>query len=441
MTGVLTITAIGLLLGNAFFVMAEYGLVGARRSRIESSAKKGNLTDALVLKAMDQINRYVALIQICITVIGIVVGATIEPAMTESLNKLFPDFIPGAVITVCSYIIMTFALVVFGELVPKYIALSYPELVARLVVRVLKILVILLSPLIWVFEKSGQAILNLLAKMGLANKPEDPSLMRDELFFMLRSGEESGHLEEHHTDIITKSLRLDRLDAEDAMIHRLDIRWISINASQEEIIDKIKTLSHTRIPVCNDDIDEIVGIVYLQDIVRAMAEGKPINLEALSREPIFVPENLTLDRLVNLMREMKTQIVIVQDEYGGTNGLVTLEDVVEEIFGDLDDAVEGERPAIEKTGNYRLSIRPDVRYDELLDYLDLEPQDSEPWTTESAISILIEKLDRTPKMNDSIEIPLGRLRVEAVARQRVTRIGVYLKRENLIEDETDTKRA
>ncbi len=437
MNGVLTITAIGLLLGNAFFVMAEYGLVGARRSRIESSAKKGIVVDQLVLNAMDQINKYVALIQICITVIGIVVGATIEPAMTESLSALFPDFVHPVVITICSYIIMTFALVVFGELVPKYIALSYPELVARLVVRVLKILVLILSPLIWIFEKTGQTILNGLAKLGLGNKPEDPSLMRDELFFMLRSGEESGHLDENHTDIVTKSLRLDRLDAEDAMIHRLDIRWLSITSTQEEILEKIKTLSHTRIPVCNNDIDEVIGIVYLQDIIKSMAEGKPIDLETLAREPIFVPENLTLDRLVNLMREMKTQIVIVQDEYGGTNGLVTLEDVVEEIFGDLDDAVEGERPAIEQTGTHRLSIRPDVRYDELLDFLDQDPDGNEKWTTEPIIAILIDELDRTPKMNDTMELPIGRLRVEAVARQRVTRIGIYLKRDSMA-DSPDT---
>ena len=137
------------------------------------------------------------------------------------------------------------------------------------------------------------------------------------------------------------------------------------------------------------------------------------------------------------MREMKTQIVIVQDEYGGTNGLVTLEDVVEEIFGDLDDAVEGERPAIEQTGTHRLSIRPDVRYDELLDFLDQDPDGNEKWTTEPIIAILIDELDRTPKMNDTMELPIGRLRVEAVARQRVTRIGIYLKRDSMA-DSSDT---
>lgn len=423
----LTLTGVGLLVANGFFVMAEYGLVGARRSRIESSARKGNRIDGLVLKALDTINKFVAGIQICITLIGILVGALVEPKLSEGLQTLFPDVVPDLVGTVVSYIVMVFALVVFGELIPKYIALSYPENVARFVIRILQITVIILSPLIWLFEKTGQGALNLLSKMGLGNKPEDPNLVRDELFFMLRSSGETGDLDESHSDMVAKTLKLDRLDVEDAMVHRLDIQWLPVTCHRDDVIERLKEIPHSRIPVCEDDLDDVIGIVYVQDIIRSFGE-EDFDLKRLAREPIFVPENLTLDRLVNLMREEKSQIVIVQDEYGGTSGIVTLEDVVEEIFGDLDDALEGERPSIERTGRNRLSVRPDVRYDELLDFLNLEESETEDWTTESVSSILIEKLDRTPKMGDTVDLPIGRLRVDAVAQRRVTRVGVYLRR-------------
>ena len=324
-------------------------------------------------------------------------------------------------------VLIVYPLVVFGELVPKYIALSYPESVARFVVRILRISVTILSPLIWLLEKTGQGVLTLLTKIGLNNQAEDSSLVRDELFFMLRSSGETGDLDENHSDMVAKTLKLDRLDAEDSMVHRLDIQWLPVTCNRDEVLERIREIPHSRIPVCEDDLDEVVGIVYLQDIVRALDEPE-FDLAKLTREPVFIPENLTLDRLVNLMREEKTQIVIVQDEYGGTSGIVTLEDVVEEIFGDLDDALESERPAIERTGRNRLSVRPDVRYDELLDFLNLEETDQEDWTTESVISILIEKLDRTPKMGDTVDLPIGRLRVDAIAQRRVTRVGVYLRR-------------
>lgn len=420
-------TGVGLLVLNGFFVMAEYGLVGARRGRIEASARKGNARDAQVLKALDRINDYVALTQICVTVIGIIIGSVVEEPLTLAIEKVVPPVVPHGVLAVVSIIAIVYPLVVLGELVPKYVALGYPESVARFVISVLRIMVTVFKPLIWFFEKSGSVCLAALRKVGLKETANDPNMVRDELFFILRAGEESGDLDESHSDMVAKALKLDKLDAEDAMIHRLDIKWLPVACSREEVIERLKDVPHSRIPVCKEDLDEVVGIVYLQDLVKAFAMDEPFDLASLARPPIFVPENLTLDRLVNLMREMKSQIVIVQDEYGGTSGLVTLEDVVEEIFGDLEDALEGERPAIERTGRNRLSVRPDVRYDELLDFLDLDEQDEESWTTEPVVGIMIDELGRTPKMGDTVDLPIGRLRVDAVAQRRVTRIGVYLR--------------
>jgi CBS domain containing-hemolysin-like protein len=176
--------------------------------------------------------------------------------------------------------------------------------------------------------------------------------------------------------------------------------------------------------VCDKDIDEVVGIVYVQDIV-AHWEDPKFSLSKIMRAPEFVPENLTLDKMVARMREAKTQIVIVKDEYGGTSGLVTLEDIVEEIIGDMEDRLESERPSIEQTNELRITARADVRYDELLGFLKLDLNGGE-FTTQTLASLIIDEIGRLPKIGDSVKLPIGTLKVENLARHRITRVTVNL---------------
>jgi putative hemolysin len=182
-------------------------------------------------------------------------------------------------------------------------------------------------------------------------------------------------------------------------------------------------LPHSRVPVCDGDVDEVVGIVYVQDVLKNLGR-EDVTLEVIARPAEFVPETLTLDRVVQRMREAKTQILIVRDEYGGTSGLLTLEDVVEEIFGELEDSLEGERPPIERVGSQRVTARADVRYDELMDFLDHEVEPESPWTTETLAEIVVSELGRVPRIGDSVQTPVGLMRVENMARRRVTRISV-----------------
>jgi CBS domain containing-hemolysin-like protein len=163
-------------------------------------------------------------------------------------------------------------------------------------------------------------------------------------------------------------------------------------------------------------------VLYLQDLIRSATED--FSLESLARPIEFVPENLTLNKIVDLMREARTQLVLVVDEYGGTSGLITLEDVIEEIFGDMEDQLESDRPPIERVTQNRISARADVRFDELLDFLDVDPAEDE--NTETLATLLINSLERMPKLGDSVEIEIGTLMVENMARQRITRVRVLL---------------
>jgi CBS domain containing-hemolysin-like protein len=180
--------------------------------------------------------------------------------------------------------------------------------------------------------------------------------------------------------------------------------------------------------VCRGDIDDLVGIAYLHDIVKNLRR-EDFSLEKLLRPAIAVPENLTMEKIIAQMRDSKTQILIVMDEYGGTSGLITLEDVVEEVFGELEDRIESDRPPIELLPGGRISARSDVRYDEMVSFLHLDIDTGD--NTDTLATIIVNDLERVPRPGDSVQTPLGTLRVENMARRRVTRVSLQLRPEIL----------
>ena len=410
-----------LLLGHVFFVAAEYGLVGARRSKIEALARKGNRNARRVLRALDDLSTYIAATQIGITMIGIGIGALTEPYLSALLLKAFAA-LPEQVASVLAIVVVTYPLVVVGELTPKYVTLRFSERVALAVIGPLGLIVPVLRPFTWLFQRTTALILRpFRLDMGAANKQ---GLSREEFAVLVQTGQSEGEFAEGQAEFITKTLRFDTLDAEDVMVHRLDIKWLDVHTPRAEIPEAVKRIRHSRIPVCDGDIDEVVGVAYVADIL-ANWDKAEFALDRIMRDPEFVPETVTLDRIIAHMREMKTQILIVRDEYGGTSGLITLEDVVEEVFGDLEDRLESERPPIEKTSELRVTARADVRYDELLNFLRLDLADGED-NTQTLAGLVIHGLGRMPRLGDSVRVPIGTIKVENMAQHRITRLSVVL---------------
>lgn len=417
---VLVLVGLVFVLASAFFVAAEFALVGVRRSRVEANAKKGDPAAKRVLHALDRQSEFVAGVQIGITIVSIGMGSALEPSISALIEPYLHRFMPTSAVQVISILLVTYPLVVIGELVPKYVALQYPDRMAAFIIPPLQVVVAVIKPLVWLFERSSMVLLRLFrVKMD----GDESEVSREELSLLVQASHEDGVMEEEHSDVVAKALRLDRLDANDVMAHRVDVHWLDASTPSAEILTRLSQIPHSRVPVCNGDIDEVLGIVYVHDVIRRIGEPD-FKLEDVVRPAVVVPENLSLDRIVRRMQEAKTQIVIVRDEYGGTSGLVTLEDVVEEVFGDLEDSLESDRPDIERTSSRRVSARADVRYDELLEFLDEEP-DGEP-DTRTLVQILVDDLERVPKLGDAVELPVGKLRVEQVTRQRVVRVGVYL---------------
>lgn len=415
--------SLALLMGNAFFVMAEYALVSCKKNQIDALARRGNRLAKLVSDALNNVSIYVAGTQVAITLFSIGIGSVTEPWVTSVLTALFGVRIPIAISVILSYFLLTYITVVFGELVPKYVTLNSPNRVAMATILPLRLFTTLLMPLVWLSQRSGAlAVLPFgisLSKLG------SQSLPKEELLLLVRAGTSEGLLDKVHADILSRAVRIDKLMARDVMVHRLDIQWIDIATTREELPSILAKIPHSRIPVCRGDIDEVAGIVYLHHIVKGLQQSD-FTLESAIRPAEIVPENLTLDKIVHRMREARSQILIVSDEYGGTSGLITLEDVVEEIFGDLEDRLESERATIEINPGGRISARADVRFDELVAKLGAEMD--EP-TTDTLATMIVTELERVPRLGDSVTTPLGVLRIENMARHRITRVSLQLANE------------
>ena len=419
-TPLLVFVSILLLLGSAFFVAAEYSLVSSRRSRLETIAKRGNRNAAALVTALDNLSTLVACIQIGITMLGIGVGAVTEPFVTQVLRAVLGYAVDRRVSFFIAFILVTFVLVVVGELVPKYATLRNPERAALLLYPPLRFISYVFYPLSWLARITAVGILR---GFGMKHQDEDSAAVpKEELLLLVQSGSADGILEKKHAEFISRALRLDVLTARDIMIHRLDVKWLPIDLTRDEVLERLKTIQYSRIPVCREDIDSVAGIVFVHDIIKQL-DRPEINLEAIMISPVFVPENLTMGRIVETMRTEKMQILIVMDEYGGTSGILTIEDVVEEVFGELEDRTEGRRPMIEVRGG-RVSARAEVRFDELITLLGLPIDPGE--VTDTLATMVVERLDRVPKTGDTVETNIGLMRVENMARNRITRVGVQL---------------
>lgn len=412
-----------LVFGNSVAVAAEYGLVGARRSRIESLAKSGNSNAKVLLQSLNSLSRYIAGIQIAISMFGIGLGSITEPLVSNWIAQWIGATVGKGISIAISFVFVTFVFVVVGELVPKYITLRFAERIALALARPLRFAIGFLSPLVWLVERTGSIILRAFGISMESMKHE--ALSKDELRLLVKEGSLGGALEEQHAMVVSKALRIDDLDAGDIMVHRLDVKWLDLDTPQDKLFATIASLHHTRIPVCRGDIDEVVGILYMQDVLRTVGKSD-LNIEALLRPVEAIPENLPLSRIINRMRESRSQILIVRDEYGGTSGIVTLEDVVEEVFGELEDQLESERPPIERASPQRLSARADVRYDEVLEFLNQETSGA---STETLATLIVERIGKVPRPGDAIELPIGTARVENMARRRITRVSIRLNQE------------
>lgn len=408
-----------LILANAFFVAAEYSLVGARKTRLDSLAKKGNKRALLVSKALTSLPKYIAGIQVAITMAGIGLGVFGESTLALAFQPFFEGVGLRVASSIVAFLLVTYLLVILGELIPKYLTIRDSERTALLLIYPLNLFLFILRPFTFLLETSGFLLLK---PFGIDIRSESkPIIAREELEAILKESGEIGMFEESHAKMLAKALRFPDLKAHDVMIPRVDIQFINVETKREELVKKLANIVHTRIVVSEGgDVDEVLGILHLQDVFRLLTDEK-LHLRDVIRPATFVPPNLSIEKLIERMRQEKTQLLIVRDEHGGTEGLLTIEDIIEEIFGELDDQIESAQPSIERRSSERISLRGDVRTDELIEFLGM---DENPFEREAVSNVLLKMLGRTPKLGDVVETPVGKMRIDGMARNRITRVSL-----------------
>jgi putative hemolysin len=346
------LAVLALVLLNAFFVAAEYGLVTARRTRLRELEEQGSRRARLVLRLVSTPPRFIAAMQLGVTVTSLGIGALGEPVLARAFDSVAATVVAFTL----AFLIVTFLHVVVGELIPKGIALSYSDRVALAVSTPVRVFFFVFMPLIWVLQRSSELAL---ALFGMKS-PEagTPPLSEAELRMLLESSSEHGQIEKEETEMLYKVFDFADKEASDVMVPRPEVVALSIDLPPAECLAAVIDSPFTRYPVYRETLENIIGILHVRDIFSAMNEVgiERVNIEALLREAHLVPETKDLAALLADFRRTGQHMAIVVDEYGGMEGIVTLEDLLEEIVGEIEDEFDLPDESVERIGENTIHV-------------------------------------------------------------------------------------
>ena len=358
------------MVGNAIFVAAEYALVTARRSRLEERGEGRAVRVALRL--MDEPVRFISTVQVGITVFGIALGAVGQPLVSN-----YFEFLPTGVAFAIAFVILTYLSVVLGELVPKAIALQRAETLAILLAVPLDVLSRAFAPVVWVLQHSSNAVLRVFrirpAPAGML------TFTRDEIRQSVAAAEDLGEIQTAEEEMLYKVFDFAEKEAADVMVPRPDVVGLSIALPPRQALRLVLESPYTRYPVYRESLDDIVGILHIRALVAALEDTgiEAVELERLLHPAFVVPENKDLGALLGEFRRSNQHMAVVVDEYGATAGIVTLEDLLEEIFGDIEDEFDIPDESIERLDERRVRISGSFTIDDFNEQFGTELDDED----------------------------------------------------------------
>jgi putative hemolysin len=429
---------------NGVFVAAEIALVSIRRSRVEQLVEEGRRGAQRVRRLTSDPGRFLAVVQIGVTFIGFLAAAFAG----VNLSRPLADWLitagvnadtAGAIALIVVTIFVSLFTIVFGELVPKTLALAHPEGFATTLAAPVDLLGRLLHPLVVLLTRATAAIARLLG----AEVSTEQQISADELRLIVERGGEQGVLEAEEEQMINAVIELGDRRVHEVMVPRVAIAALPSDATFEQAIDLVVEAGHSRIPVYHDSIDEIVGILYAKDLLPYLKPdaGPRPALRKLLRPPVLVPESLTVDDLLHEFQRRKVHIAIVLDEYGGTAGLVTIEDLLEEIVGEIQDEYDVEEPMVVRLSDHEARVDGRADVDELAELfdLDLKLEDAEEYDTIGGL--VYHRIGGVPAPGDSIDVDGLRLTVETTDGRRVGKVLVTRRDKSVDEDGTPPEAA
>lgn len=416
-----------LILGNALFALAEIAVISSREARLQTLEAEGDARATTVLALKKNPNDFLSTVQIGITLVGILAGAVGGAALGEELAVILSSFIPlqqAALETISVALVVlliTYLSLVIGELFPKRIAISNPEAYAMRSAKMMSFLSRITSPLVAVLARSTDLLLGI---FGI-HETQDMPVTREEIKIMLDQGAEIGVFDPVEEQMVDQIFRLTHMSVSRLMTPRQDVVWLDINSSINEIREKLERYSHTRIPVADEELSNIIGLVNINHLLPGCLVGEELSIRDHLIEPVYVPENISVYQLLEIFREERTQIALVVDEYGGMEGLVTGDDILEEIVGEIQESDERREPRILSDVNGSWLVDGLYPFDDFQAHFNVRSMvDIEDRYYQTVGGFVVAYLGRIPSVGDELEWSGYHFEVESMDKLRVSRVRV-----------------
>mgnify|MGYP003877707629 CR=1 FL=1 len=419
-----------LVLVNAFFASAEMAIVSLNKTKINILAEEGNKKAILLRDILKEPNKLLSTIQVGITFAGFFASASaatsISVGFAEVLNKFKVPYSDDIALVVTTLII-SYLTLVLGELVPKRIALQNAEKVAMFAIKIILFISKLTKPFVWFLSFSTNLIMKI---FGFKNEGIEEQISREEIRSLIEIGEENGAINEAERDMIDGIIEFDDTTAKMIMTPRTETFLLDVNENLKDCINKILEENFSRIPIYEDEIDNIIGILHMKDLFASIIEKgiDNVNIRDLIKEPCFFIETQSIDELFKKLKEKKSYMAILIDEYGGFSGIVTMEDIIEEVMGEIldeyDDSVD-----FEKIDDNNYIISGLMNLSDLNDYLDIELESED---ADTIAGFFIEKLGEIPTDTKNCEVVSGNVKLKLLKLddKRIDKIHLMLNSEN-----------
>lgn len=426
-----------LMIANGLFSMSEMAIVSARRARLQELVEQGNVNARTALELANSPNRFLSTVQIGITLIGILTGAFGGATLANSIEpyiQLIP-FLRQSSETVAFglvVLLITYLSLIIGELVPKRLALSNPERIATAVAIPMRGIARLTSPIVHLLSLSTEAVLRLLRVNTSSN---EPLVTEEEIKVLVRQGTEAGMFDVAEQDMVERVFRLGDQQVSALMTPRLDIIWLDLNDSAEINRRKMSESRHSRFPVCQETLDNVLGVIHVTDVLTRSLSGEPIDLASLLRQPLFLPESTHAFKVLERFKQSGTHVAMVVDEYGVIQGMVTLNDVMEVIIGDVPFADNPQEEMVIRRDDGSWLLDGMLPVDEVKELLELNVLPGEERGNYQTLGgFVITQLGQIPKSSDHFEWDGFRFEVMDMDGNRVDKVLVVPLRRNSVTE-------
>ncbi len=423
MFGLLAFAA--LMVANGFFVAYEFGLVAVDRNRIDQLVEEGNRAAGGVQRLLKRLSFHLSTAQLGITVMSLLLGFVAEPAIARFVEpvaeSVLPEGVAGGISIAIALTLATLVHMVLGEQVPKYIAIARPERITVLLTRPVVLWGVLVSPLVRMLNGIADATVRALGVEPVEERESNPDLA--ELQHMIASSGDEGTLDPEEVDLLTRSIRFSEKDAAEALVPRVEVEALELDQTVEELVNASLQTGFSRFPIVGEDLDDVHGVVHVKSVY-----GLPIDerattpVSAIMTEVLAVPESRELEDLFDDLRTNRDHLAIVVDEHGGTAGIITLEDLLEEIVGEIDDEYDStgaETTRVEQFGSYVVSAA--LHADEVADATGFTMPEGD---YETIAGFVLDQLGHIPEPGEIVQFEGWRIEVVAMNRLRIATVRV-----------------